>query len=390
MSSTRLIRSFNAISILKTLYREGSCTRSELTKLTKMSPSTVTRIITELIRQGVLSEGVAERSTGGRKPVKLHLEYSRLYIIGIQLLKDEAAIVISDLKGNFVEKRTFVPYALDADFLLRDVAHQIEGLLDSTGINREHIVGIGLAISGVVDSHRGIMLRSVNLGWRDVWVKKILEDILDIPVFLENDANAAALAEFWFGNAKDVGNLLYLKTEAGAGAGVVQNHKLLTGPRGMAGEIGHVPLLPEGEPCRCGQTGCLETYVYIRDVLERYQRLSGELLNKSEFFFRYTEGDPLAKQLVNQTNQALSKLACLAGTLLDLDMIIIGGIWGQLGDDFIRPIQEQCQMVLDKTGLDKSIIVRGSRLGDDCDLLGAVGLVIDQWFTPPIQLQSAR
>ena len=219
-SSTRLIRSFNAATVLQTLYRHGSCSRSQLTRLTGMSPATITRIVTELLEQGVIQEGRHGKSTGGRKPVYLHIDYSKLFIVSVQLLRDDSRVALLDLDGQILLKRKLSPSSLAPQTLLLEATEMIETLLEESPINREHILGVGVAISGVVDSKRGVMIKSVNLGWENVAVAQILNDALDLPIYVENDANASALAEFWFGHS-ETQTSMYIKTETGAGIGII-------------------------------------------------------------------------------------------------------------------------------------------------------------------------
>lgn len=384
LSSTRLIRSFNAISVLQTLYREGSASRTRLTEVTHMSPATITRIIAELAEQGVIVEDRIGESNGGRKPVIFRLNESQLYVAGIQILRDRVALVVCDVKGRPVAKKVFQQYSLEPDALSAELAREFEALLGVCKIDRAHVLGVGLAISGIVDNDNGILLKSVNLGWREINVGQLFEKALGLQVFVENDANAAALAEMWFGGARDVSSLLYIKTATGVGAGIIYNRALLTGVRGMAGEIGHVPLMPGGRLCRCGQAGCLETYLYLPDVLRRYEQETGLTLNGEEGFFgRVAANDPAAQAIFDEAVETMARTVSFAELLLDLEAVFIGGVWGQCGR-FIEEVAARLKQVIERDGLNKVVSVRGTELGEDADLLGAVGLVINEWFTPPI------
>ncbi|MGE5581195.1 MAG: ROK family protein [Bacillota bacterium] len=385
LNSTRLIRSFNAISVLQALYQEGSLSRARLTELTRMSPATITRIIAELIEQRVIIEERIGESNGGRRPIILRLNYDQLFVVGIQILRDRVALAISDIRGKIIIKKIFQQYSLEPDALFAELASELESLLQSSKIDREYILGIGLAISGIVDSENGVLLRSVNLGWREVKVAEMLEKLINIPVFVENDANAAALAEMWFGGAKDVSSMIYIKTASGVGAGIIYERNPLTGSRGMAGEIGHIPMIPNGRPCRCGQRGCLETYLYLPDVMRRYEEETGaHLENDRQIFTEALNGQSTARQLVDEAIEALSVSISWAEVILDLEMVVIGGIWGSLGEGFLNRIGDKLQSVLERSGMNKTVIIKGSELGEDSDLLGAVGLVTNEWFTPPI------
>ncbi len=385
LNSTSLIRSYNIVSVLQTIYREGTCSRARLTEVTKMSPSTVTRIVSELLTQGIITEHGIGESNGGRKPVFLKLCFEKLYIIGIQIRRDQVALGVSDLKGSLMSKRSYSPYSLEPNALIKELVQEFEDLLTNSMVKKEHILGIGVAISGIVESEQGILLQSVNLGWREIKIAEILEHELDFPVVVENDANAAALAELWFGAAKDVSNFLYLKTSTGVGAGIIYNRKLLTGPQGMAGEIGHIPLKKNGYQCRCGQKGCLETYLYLPDVIKRYQAETGKKVSDCfDLYARACAGDPVATLLLEESVDALSIAVSFSGGILDLDMVVISGVWASFKELLIERLQTDFRAILERCGLKKSFSVISSTLGEDSDLLGAVGLVTHKWFTPPI------
>lgn len=382
ISSTRLIRTYNASTVLRVLYKHGSCSRSQLTKLTGMSPATITRIVAELMEQGIVLEGKVGKSTGGRRPVYVHIDHTKLYIGAIKLLQDDCVVAILDLRGQVIQKERLFPSTLKPSILLRQVVNTLDRLLETCGINREHILGVGVAISGVCHSDQGVVLNSVNLGWQDVPVAETLNASLDLPIYIENDANASALAELWFGQAKDTANSMFIKTETGVGVGIIVNRALVTGSHFMAGESGHVPLVLNGEPCRCGQKGCLEPYVYFGDVQARYGQKTGKIIDREEFLELVRCGDHCAVEFVHKAAPALA-LACVHwGILLDIDVITIGGLWGQFTEEIIAYCQNYYATVLESTGISRKIRIVGTDFGDDTDLLGAAGLVINQWLTP--------
>lgn len=384
LNSTSIVRSYNVAAILQTLHRTGSCSRSELTELTRMSPATVSRITAQLIQQGIIIEERLGMSTGGRPPVLLRLDYEKLCVVGIRLLRDQVSLGIFDLHGRPIHKTSYVPYGLDPDFLIRELHGRIDELLSASDIRASsHVLGLGLAVAGVVRREDGSVVRSVNLGWRDVPLAERLEGLLDVPVFVENDANAGALAEVWFGGADDAGNVMYVKTDMGVGAGIIFEQQLITGPRGMVGEIGHIPIVANGHVCRCGQRGCLETYMYMPDVLGRYGAKTRRHIDKLTFFDSATKGDEAAVDLIQEAKGALTLTLSAAAAMLDLDKVIIDGIWGQFRPQFLRGIEAEVRATIQRTGLDKTITVQPSGLGEDSDVLGAVGLVSHRLFSPP-------
>lgn len=388
MANTRSIRSYNTALVLRELHRKGACSRVQLAHITKLSPATVSRIVSELLATGVVYEERLGESTGGRKPVILRLDHDKLFVVGVQVHRSLVAIAIADLNGTLLHKRVYQPWALDPQLLLAEVAHNIQGLLKEACIDREEqLLGVGVAISGIVDSEHGVMVQSINLGWRNVPIGEILASRLHLPVFVENDANAGALAEMWFGGARGVGSFLYLLTEAGVGSGLVLNHRLVTGSRGMAGEIGHIPVMPNGHRCRCGQRGCLETYVYLSDVFARYKERSGRSIDKPTFFDTEKNRDRIVGQLAREAEAALALAITFPVALLDLDAVIIGGVWGE-SEAARERIQAACRGCLERMGIRKQVQVLGSGLGQESDLLGAVGLVIDRCFSLPKALDQ--
>ncbi|HEY8531979.1 MAG TPA: ROK family protein, partial [Limnochorda sp.] len=317
LSSTSFIRSYNAASILRTLYEKGTCTRSQLTRATKISPATVSRIVTQLTEAGIVRAEARAASSGGRRPVLLQIDRTKLHAVGVELRQDQVAMILVNLKGEAVRREAFPPATLEPEVLISELARRIARLIEEAAVPRSSLLGVGLAVAGVVDRERGRVARSVNLGWDHVSVTAPLEAQLDLPVIVENDANAAALSEVWFGRQPVPANLLFLKTEAGVGAGIVLDQQPINGPRGMAGEIGHIPLFQNGHRCRCGQTGCLESYVNVRDVLARYARLAGRPVDQETFFRLALQGEAVASRLVDEAREALTAALSHAALLLD-------------------------------------------------------------------------
>jgi len=385
LSSTRLIRTFNAVSVLQTLYKEGSCSRARLTEVTKMSQATIARIVTELTDRGVIVEERVGESNGGRRPIIFRLNYEQLFTVGIQLLKERSSIVIGDIKGKILFKKVFHQTSLEPEKFIKELAREFELLLEGSQIDRENILGVGLAVSGIINRELGLLHKSINLGWYEVKIVELLEKTLGLPVFVENDANAGALAEIWFGGAKNVSSLLYLKAFRGVGVGIVFEGKLLSGVKGMSGEIAHYPLVDNGKPCRCGQHGCIESYLYMPDILQQYARESGINLDDDNELLVYAfDGEPLAEKYIEEISEILAKTITFVTLLLDIDLIIMGELWGKVGKQFAALITQKVEIMTKYSGLNKTILVKPSGLGVDSDLLGAIGLVIDEWFTPPI------
>ncbi|HKM43209.1 MAG TPA: ROK family protein [Limnochordia bacterium] len=381
INSTRLVRTYNASTVLRTLYEHGRCSRSQLTELTGMSPATITRIVYELLQQGVIKEGSHGRSTGGRRPVYLHIDHTKLYLASVKLLRDDFIVALLDLKGQIIVKENLQPKSLCPHELLANVAASLTDIFASLSIKQEHIIGVGVSASGICHPIDGVVIRSLNLGWKDVAVADILGEALGLPVLLENDANACALAELWIGNARETTNSMYIKTESGAGVGIISNKTLLTGSRFVTGEIGHVPLIPGGKLCRCGQRGCLEPYVYFKGFQESYKEATGQELTHSKFIELLGDGDAYATKIVQEAASALALACAHWGLILDIETITIGGIWGKF-QQVIEHCQTYYDSILEQSVIPSSVTILNSSFDDVADLLGAAGLVVSNWFTP--------
>ncbi|HHW73001.1 MAG TPA: ROK family transcriptional regulator [Firmicutes bacterium] len=383
VNTTRLIRTYNASTVLRTLYRQGSCSRTQLAKLTGMSHATITRITAKLMEQGIVLEGRVGKSTGGRKPVYLQIDHSKLYIVSLKLLRDDCRAAILDLKGRILDTERLIWNEAAPEKFLTAAAETIRGMFARTCVNLQHIIGVGVAVSGICQSREGRIIKSVNLRWENVPLAELLSSELQLPVFIENDANACALAELWLGRAQDASNSMYLKTEEGAGAGIIANRSLLDSSHCTTGEVGHVPVIPAGEPCRCGQRGCLEAYVYFGDVQARYARRTGLWVGRSRFLELVRTRDEPALEIVSETAEALALACAHWGMLLDLDVITIGGFWGTLKDEVIARCQSYSEAASRRSGIPGRVTITGSSFkNEDADLLGAAGLVIDRWFDP--------
>jgi len=184
------------------------------------------------------------------------------YIIGIDIGGTKISIVLASYAGRILHKVKFKTKTGSATRKsIQDILHFIAGLLTYRKIKRGQLLGIGIGVPGPVDPKREKIERSPNLpGWDKVPLKRILSKQFKCPVFIENDANAAALGEKHFGAGRGISDFAYVTVSTGVGSGIISNDKLVTGARGAAGEIGHATIVTGGDLCGCGKRGCLEAY----------------------------------------------------------------------------------------------------------------------------------
>ncbi len=197
-------------------------------------------------------------------------------VCGIDVGGTKIALALGDEHGDVRahERRPTEPSG-DAGADLDRIAADVGGLLEKAGVARSELGGVGVSVPGPLDPERGLVLNPPNLpGWNEAPVRDRLADALGVPVFLENDANAAALAEWRFGAGRGTRHMLYLTASTGMGGGLVLDGRVHRGVMASAGEVGHMPVEWEGEPCSCGLRGCLEAYVGGRSWTRRLQRVT--------------------------------------------------------------------------------------------------------------------
>ena len=249
----------NALRILSILRSRPGTSRTQLAQQTHLGKATVSVLVQELINESLVCEdgnGVPP-ATAGRPPVSLRLNSTARFSIGLEITGRECISALTDLYANplrVMRKPMCDPTVATAVDCL---AESVTGLLE--GYDKGALLGIGVGVPGPVDAARRRVIRAENIGWTDVPLGPLLEERLGTPVTVVKRQNAGALGEYWHGVGRGKANLLYISVAVGIGCGVIIGGKLYEGASGSAGEIGHMTVIPDGRPCRCGSNGCLET-----------------------------------------------------------------------------------------------------------------------------------
>jgi glucokinase len=246
-----------------------------------------------------------------------------------------------------------------------------------------HIQGVALGVPGVVSRRDGVVESSPNLpGWRKVPLLEHLRQRLRLPLLLENDANAAVYGEYWAGAGRGKETIVLLTLGTGVGGGIIIDGGLLRGVEGMAGEIGHLTVEPEGEPCLCGNRGCLESYASARGIYARYARLAGKVPEDGEdgppgaasVFARAQEGDDLARKAFSEAGKYLGIAMAALVNIINPEAIIVGGgvlpAWG-----FFMPAAEKEMLERAFQAPAEMVELLPAALGDRAGCIGAAGLL---------------
>lgn len=252
-------RAHNRALVLQTVYHRGAMSRADLSRETGLTRVTISDLVAEAIEDDIIVEvGVRESAGPGKPPIVVDIDRGGHQIIGIDLSgATEFHGAVLDLSGAVLARRTIArPEVVDAETAYRRVVELARELI---ALSERPILGVGIGSPGVMRPD-GLVLNAANLGWVGMPLEQRLREELRLPVLVRNDANAAVLAEYTFGDAHS--DLMLIRIGRGVGGGMIAAGQPLLGGRFAAGEIGHVVVGTDGGPsCRCGNSGCLEAWV---------------------------------------------------------------------------------------------------------------------------------
>jgi predicted NBD/HSP70 family sugar kinase len=346
----------HAGAILRLIWRERGASRNGLAERTALARSTVSQTVQALQRCGLVGEEGVGPSRGGRRPTLLRVEDDAFGLVGVDLGHAHVAVALTDLRGRILawEERPH-PVKSDPDGTRALACELIESCLGRWHRPRERLVGIGVGVpSPVVRGAARPLSRASLPAWDGRPGLELLAERFGAPVLLDNDANLGALAEHWWGAGQHVRELTYVLLGTGVGAGHLLDGKVFRGGAGAAGELGHLPLDPQGVLCTCGMRGCLTTLVDVPHLLARTEalvaetpasRLAGRPLTIAAVEEAMRAGDPLALQVVDEASRWLALGLSGLLNIIDPSLVILGGPLVRLGESWLdglrRRIQEQ-------------------------------------------------
>lgn len=379
-------RTHNSQLVLKTIYESGQISRAEIARATQLTPPTVSDVVAELMEQGLVEEVGYAPSTGGKRPILLSVADDSRHLIGLDLGRGDFRGAVINLRGE-IKHRIDVPLrGRDSNAALVLVYDLVDALAEATS---SPLLGIGIGAPGLVDAANGVMRQAVNLDWQDVPLRSLLQERYNVPVYIANDCQVAALAEYAFGNGDSTKDLVVINVGWGVGAGIVLNGQLLHGNPCGAGEIGHVSVVEDGERCQCGNFGCLETVVSTRAIVRRAQAIaksnphsllyqlatSPEMVTFDTVCQMFESGDAAVQQMIREVGETLGIAAAnLVGAFGSCRILIAGQVtcFGQFLIDAIREEMRKRSLPLLARDTEVGVV----SLGSDIVLLGASALVL--------------
>ena len=387
--TTRQNATRNKYTILETIRRNGGISRRDLSKIIRLSPTTITKFTEELIKDNLIQEKGTIPSSGGRRPIKLNLKPSSGYAIGVDIGSANLRVVTVNLKGEILSKREKIHSHEGKKVILNKIKEMIHQQIENSNLPSQKIKGIGIGISGVVDHQRGICLFCPNMNnWENTNLKEIFEKEFNLPTVVDDSSRTAATAVKNYEVDKNIKNLIYLGLGVGVGSGIFINGQLYRGTKGLAGEIGHTIVDENGPRCSCGNKGCLEALVSGPAIIARAKGLLEEGVNSQLAKREVTpekiaqaakNEDKLALNIITETGKHLGIGIANAINIFDPEIVILGGGIAQMGELLLQPTQETVRLrALQATA--KGVDIRVTQLGNEVAALGAATLILDSLF----------
>lgn len=386
VARSNTVRDINRRIVLNYVRENAPISRSDIAKRTALQRSTVSLIVQELKDLGLVNEVYGE-SSGGRPPVLLELQTFKPVVLGIAVMIEKTVIVTGDLSARIIDREEF---ETDPDFKVT-FAKIVECSKRLIRKNGGSIEGVGISLPGVVDMEKGIALFIPYFKWTDLCITQDLERELELPVIADNDANAVALAELWFGQQAELienRDFIVILVENGIGTGIVFDGQVYQGKNGTAGEFGHMTI-GQGAPITCatGSRECWEAFASERAIVARYLEQAPN--NKINFEIRAEQvinlalkGDEIAQKVIKENATYLGiGIANIIQAMGPESVIIAGKItdaWKLIEKD-LRGAIESCNCrEYHSTNLVKS------NFGDDANLIGSLSLFLASKFAAAV------
>lgn len=335
------VRALNRRLLLQLLREQGPTSRTDLAEASGLSNGAVTRIVTELMEEGFLVEQSIGVSTGGRRPVLLDLDTTGRVVAGLKLMDDAILAVLVDLKGTVIANSRTALRSHDPKVVLARAAKAIERLLDGIDAAHDRLAGVGLCMPGTIDWQTGVCQLAPFFNWHDVHVGELLHDLTGVPVAVDNDVNALAVAESLFGRGRTARDFAVITLGRGVGAGLVTGGRVYRGASGGAGEFGHVVSELGGRRCECGKAGCLEAYVGEQALLGRVHEQGRRYVDVDMgAFLQLVAADdrvaePIHAEAITRLGAAIANLV----NLLNPELVVLGGESAMLTDEFVTALR---------------------------------------------------
>jgi len=374
-----IIRKWNLSSIFKAIRRQGPISRIELTEITGCSAGTVSNHVRTLIKKGFVIETKKGISSGGRKPIQLMINPHKAYIFSIEIEVNQIKIVMFDLEIKVITK-SIIPIIYKDDYMktLKQVFFEMDKMIEEKDLKLDNLLGIGVAVPGLIDKVKGILEFAPNLGWKNVPISKIFKDKFNLHITLNNEAKAAAIGERESTYPK-INNMVFVSINEGIGCGIFINGELYRGASGNAGEFGHIIIATNGPLCHCGNKGCWEKFASESYIVNRYLKLSNsnKELTKKEVYQLGKKGHKKIIEIFKEAGRSIGIGLVNIINGLSPELVVIGGGIVEIKDY----IYDEIVKILEESALSisyRSVKIKFSKLGSLAAVYGMADLIINE------------
>ena len=375
------IRDINRQIVLNYIREREPISRAEIAREADLQRSTISAIVEELTAEGLVEEVGEGESTGGRRPTLLRLRTKEPIAIGVAITPTFTIVATSDLAGRIVEQKEFLTDP-DPDRTLEQVISLVR---EFSVKNKNSIEAVGVSLPGLVDPATGTAVYVPYFKWRELPIAKTISTAFGLPVTIDNDANAVALAELWFGRPEvsEARDFILVLVAEGVGTGIIFDRQVYRGERGAAGEFGHMVIGRDAPvPCSCGNRDCWEAFSSERAAVARYERLSGETKPSNYGFHELVDdalrGESNAKAALIETAHYLGIGISNLVVGFSPEAVVVGGeitrAWPLVEAALTETIEHSVRRGL------PSATVLPSTLGERPRLRGALSLVLARKF----------
>ncbi len=334
-------RALNRRLILNLLRNRGPLSRAEIATVTGLSPAAVTFVVTELIEEKLVIEGMAQAGATGRRPVPVDINYDGHMAVGFKLRHDRIDCILTDLATTPLASFDVPVPDTRPETMVETIVAAIPKLLDVAGRTGLPVLGIGVAIPGEVDAVNGICVQSPRFGWYNLDFPKLLGEQVHVPVWIDDDISAFTVAQRLFGAGRNHRNFATVAVGTGVGASLVIAGEIYHGSHGLAGKMGHIISVPEGRLCECGRRGCLQAHTNEAAMMDAWSARRGVAsVSREQFAAAIEAGDDDALRVMADAGALIGRHLADLVNLFDPEVLIAGGEAMQFGDAILEPIRQ--------------------------------------------------
>lgn len=380
--NAKLVKHINREGILHQLKENPRASRADLAKLTELSRPCVSALVDEMITEGLISEVGVGESKGGRKPILLEYNFQAYGVIGAVFEGSTLQLALANLKGELlIQRTTYLSHPMNGETAIQSIEQGLTALLNESGFKKGWLLGMGLGLPGITQRSSGTVSYAPSTGWMGLPVQQEIEEILGLPVVIENDVNLMTLGEFHKGIGVGHSNLVYMYAGTGIGAGIIIDGQLYRGAKDASGEIGYMIVGPVGNQTK-GEYGVFERNYSVRAILDKAKRTLPSI----------DEGVSIVKQIADQADrgseeaQALLDDICRHWTygianltsVMDPALLILSGEMLHIGEEGINKIQQWLNDWVPSVPQ-----IKMASLGDQAGLIGAIHCTLEAFPSTP-------